>query len=576
MLKAMVCSAALLVLLAAPLRAQGVGTDSVAVLDLPEEVAQAVVEFFNDPRHLRFAGPTTLAAGDTTRADVAVLGGPLVLGGHVEGTVVVVNGDVRLLPGASIAGDLRVVGGSVAGADSARVAGEVESYPERLRFRRDGYRIVRVGRGRAGGGEVEIVPARGRSDFLLTTGNSYNRVEGLPITFGPRIQTEGSNPLRVQALAVYRTEAGFTLDTDDMGYYVRAEQFLGGRRALRVGATAHSLVDPIEDWHVSDLENGLSTFLFHRDFRDHFEREGVSAFSTWEPRRGPLSLTAEARWERHRSRAAGSPVSLFDNGEPWRPQPLVAEGRVATLGALLAYDTRSDQEDPATGWYARGRFQQSFSSDLVLPGAVPAGLAVAGATEGYPRFTTAFIDVRRYNRVDPRSRLDFRLLAAGPLHGGSLPPQWQHALGGEGSLPGYELFSLDCGARERPAFRSAAEASDPAAPAFFPRYGCDAFALLQAEFRGKLNFRLLWDDVPWRDDETEDDDRGWGIGWDFSPDWVFFADAGRGWRVDGGADEELAVDVGVGLLVDRVGLFVALPLAGDQGLNLFVRLGRRF
>src|SRR5690606_3200892 len=119
---------------------------------------------------------------------------------------------------------------------------------------------------------------RGHSDFLNATGRSDNRVAGLPTTFGPRIEAAGPNPLRVHALAIYRTEAGFTLDTERMGYYVRAEQLLGGREEARVGLTAHSLVDPIEEWHLSDLENGLSTFLFHRDFRDHYERTGVSAF----------------------------------------------------------------------------------------------------------------------------------------------------------------------------------------------------------------------------------------------------------------------------------------------------------
>ncbi len=36
-----------------------------------------------------------------------------------------------------------------------------------------------------------------------------------------------------------------------------------------MGGGVYSVVAPIEDWHLSDTENGLSTFLFHRDFRDH-------------------------------------------------------------------------------------------------------------------------------------------------------------------------------------------------------------------------------------------------------------------------------------------------------------------
>src|SRR5690606_31195033 len=104
----------------------------------------------------------------------------------------------------------------------------------------------------------------------------------------------------------------------------------GGRGELRVGATAHSLGNPIEDWQVTDLESGLSTFFFHRDFRDHFERTGVSGFVTWSSERTPFSLTGEIRHDRHRSLAAGSPWSLFRNAEEGRPQPLVGEGRIVT------------------------------------------------------------------------------------------------------------------------------------------------------------------------------------------------------------------------------------------------------
>src|SRR5690606_33321551 len=99
----------------------------------------------------------------------------------------------------------------------------------------------------------------GRSDFLLTTGRSYNRVEGLPIAFGPRLETESSNPLRLEALGVYRTESGLNLDPAEMGYFVRADQYLGGFREFRVGAQLYSVVDPIEAWQMTDLETGLST-----------------------------------------------------------------------------------------------------------------------------------------------------------------------------------------------------------------------------------------------------------------------------------------------------------------------------
>jgi hypothetical protein len=539
----------------------GERADTLSPSGLPDRVAESAVDFYNDPRHVRYRGPTTVEAGDTVDADVAVLDGPLLVAGRVEGRVVAIDADVRLLPGASIAGDLWVLGGRLDGADSARVEGEMLLDPAPLAYRRDGPRIALTAREAERGGGI-------RSDFLVATGKSYNRVEGLPITFGPRIHTTGSNPLRVQALAVYRTASGLSFDLDRMGYYLRAEEFIGGHHRLRAGVEAHSLIDPIEDWQLSDLESGLSTFLLHRDGRDHYERRGVGAFATWERADLPLSLTLETIWERHASSPAGTPWSVLDNGDAWRAEPLIAEGRAGTLALTATYDTRSETIDPATGWFVKGRVEQEVSSTLVVPAATAVYLTGAGGEGSGGRFSTAMIDIRRYNRLDPSARLNLRLVAAAPLDGAPLPAQRQHALGGWGSLPGYSLLSRDCGAR------GVLVAPPGGGTAFYPAYGCDAVALVQAEYRGTFSFRFRWDSAPWRHDDDDDDD-GWGIGWDLAPEWSLFVDSGRGWSV-GGPDEPLATDVGAGILVDRLGIYFAVPLTGRSGVNLFVRLGPRF
>jgi hypothetical protein len=538
---------------------------------LPDSVANAAVDFYNDPVHLRFVGPTTVERDDTLHAGVAVLEGPRVLEGSVDGSVLVIDGDAELRPGASIGGDLVVIGGTVTGEDSASVAGAVQLYAGRLRYRREGYRIARAHRLWTGLSDRAEDQEGGRSDFLLTTGGSYNRVEGLPITFGPRIRTSGANPLLLHAFAIYRTESGLRLDPDRMGYYVRAEQFVGGLHALRISAAMYSMIDPIESWKVTDLENGLSTFLFHHDFRDHYQRKGAAAQTTWAPPGSPLSVTGRVQWERDQTVGVGSPWSLLDNGESWRPQPLVAEGHLGSAIASLTYDTRNDHSNPSTGWYVNGSLEQAFRSDLTLPTYRFAdGPGVRVPAQPFGRFTAATVDVRRYNRVDPRSRLDFRLVAAGPLDG-RLPPQRQQALGGVGSLPGYGLFSQDCGARQQQVLRGTAP--DPGAEAFFPRYGCDSFVLFQSEFRGKLSFHLSWDAAPWRDENPDEEHPG--VGWDFSPDWVIFTDAGRGWsRL--GPETQTAVDVGAGVLVERLGLYFAVPLTGEGRVRVFARLGPRF
>jgi uncharacterized Zn-binding protein involved in type VI secretion len=583
-------------LAAAPLGAQRTGPDSTRAsllgADLPPHVAGSLTAFFNDPQTIHFTGPTRIPADRAIVGDVAVLGGPVTVAGRVDGRLVVINGDVQLMEGAEVTGDLTVVGGTVTGLEEAKVGGEIATYGDRLPYRRDGERIVYTGRADRGDGYSrdgdEVRVHRGRADFVVATGQSYNRVEGLPITFGPVIETEGANPLRLRASAIYRTEEGTAVGPDRWGYDVRLEQFLGGHRALRVGASLRRVVDPIEAWHLSKLENGLSTFFLHRDFRDHYERRGWSGYVVLAPRGSPLSLSAEYRDEKDRSLPSGSPWTLFRNDEPWRAQPLVAEGVLRSVALSGAFDTRNHPDDPATGWYVQAELERSVDTDLTRPAADvygPGGAPGAPlAAQRYGNFTQGTLDLRRYNRISPGSRLNLRLLAGGALDGGGLPPQRQHALGGEGSLPGYELFELDCGARAqryvRP--RDLDGPPDEPPPAFYASYGCDRFALAQAEYRGKLHFRFDWNGDGGNDGEPADDEYGgerrhrhYGA-WDSNISWVAFMDAGRGWSHARGMDEETAVDAGFGVLVGRVGLYGAVPLEGGRGVSLFVRLNPRF
>lgn len=541
--------------------------------DLPAAVADAVVRRLNDPALDLREGSVTVAAGETVAGDLGVIDGPLVLDGTVTGDLLVLNGNATLAAGSRVEGDVLIVGGEVTVAPESMVGGEIVTYAQRLPWEGSvgRIRLIRSPRLADPGFSRD-----GSADFLIATGRSYNRVEGMPISFGPRVQTAGSNPFRLQALAVYRTESGFRLEPEEMGYFIRAEQFLGGFRDLRIGIGLHSVVDPIEDWQMTDLESGLATFLFHKDFRDHYERAGWSAFVDWQPRGSAVRLHLENRWENHTSRAVGSPWSLFRNDDAWRPQPVIAAGSFGSLLAQADLDTRASPRNPASGWFVRARLEQAYRVNLTRPEMlVPAvdGPASILPEREYGRFTDARIDLRQYNRIDASSRLNFRVVAGGSLTGSPLPPQRQVALGGEGSLPGYPLFAHDCQARAFTGYPAGSVVGEE--QMYFPEYGCDAFALFQAELRGKLAFRFRWAGGPWRED-ADPDDRVWDFGWDMSPDWALFVDAGRGWSFGERPDERMRVDVGAGLLLERIGLYAALPLTGGGGVNVFVRLGPRF
>ena len=43
---------------------------------------------------------------------------------------------------------------------------------------------------------------------------------------------------------------------------------------MSLGGRLFDVVEGVEQWQLNDVEVGLSSFLFHRDYRDYFSRHG--------------------------------------------------------------------------------------------------------------------------------------------------------------------------------------------------------------------------------------------------------------------------------------------------------------
>jgi len=548
--------------------------ERVEEMDLPPHVADEVVAFFNRTSTIRFTGRSDVPAGGVIQGNVAVLRGPFTVAGEVDGDLMVVNGDLSIVGDGVVTGDVTVLGGSMLVGASA-VGGQLTVYSEVLRYQRRGDRLV-----------VETEP-RGRryrrgtgSRISVRNEGSYNRVEGLPVMVGPVVRTGGTQFMRFDALAIWRTDWGF--EAEDLGYFLRAEQHFGPQGRFTIGATAHSVINAMERWGLSDAETSLSTFLFHTDYRDYFEREGFSAFLDFEHRDMGVSLRAEYRDEDHAFVPTGSPWTLGDNDDPWRPQPLVGTGNLRSLSAALTVDGRNDPDDPSDGWYLNAHATMGLQGDLAVPGYL-AALPGPGGTATAPyvvdsEFRTGFLDLRRYARLGPSSDLRIRGVLAGSIDGNPLPPQYQHTLGGAGSLPGYELMSLDCGARSAEVSVLQDRGDGAVRYAAYPAYGCDRIALFQAEYRGNFSINIDLGDDEWEEDWD------WYPAVDFSPSWSIFFNAGRGWSLSDsaspgylGPDTGTFADIGAGFLFGDIGLFWAYPLQGDdRNVNFFLRIDHRF
>ncbi|HUP87754.1 MAG TPA: polymer-forming cytoskeletal protein [Longimicrobiales bacterium] len=545
--------------------------NSLAKADLPRGVEYRLRSVIEDPTTKKIEGEGTIA--DTASTNVVVFKGPLHLTGRVDGELIVVDGNVIFETGSSVTGDVTVVNGEAIGLDNATIDGTVTMYAEGFGlFHRE--RVYSMDRRTRRVYRDDDHRDWGRSSFSVSSGWNYNRVEGLPIAFGPSIQTSGDNPTRLEARAIWRTEVASPFSTDDWGYALKLEQFLGGRRDMRVGATFHSVIDPIEDWQFSSNEASLGTLVLHSDNRDYFLREGWSVFARYTPRATGLDLSVRYRDESHHSEVARDPWTVF-GGDPWRLQPLVAEGTLRSINGAAQIDRRNDDDYPNDGFLIRAEITQGIGGNLAIQAAYNPLSATAMMPSPIPfsaQFTNALIDARVYRRVDKNSTLSFRFVGAGTLGDAAAPPQFQHALGGPGSMPGYDQFAADCGARRLPVVRN-----DKANQSFYSYYGCDRTAVFSAEYRGGFDFSFggwnFWDE----DDRHESYRKV-----EAHPNWILFFDAGRGWAQRGTSivhanDTGNLYDIGAGFLLGDIGIYGAVPLTGDdRGLKIFARLGPRF
>lgn len=557
-------------------RQRGVAAERVARRQLPQDVADQAVRFYDAPETVRLAGPTRIPEGRGVDGDVAVLGGPVHLAGRVSGSLLVVNGDLYLERGAVIGGDVTVVGGVVEGAKLAEIAGETRTYRDPLRYRRSEAGIVYAPRPEYLPSWIrprEDVLSDNRTSFDVSFGGIYNRVEGLPLLFGPNADLRLGRNARLEADArgIFRTAGDWSLSTGDFGYRARGEVVFGGRESnVGVGVRGYDVVNSIQPWPLKDFEVGWSTFLFHRDYRDYFRRRGGSLFGTLRANRD-LSLTLEGRSEKQASVAAREPFTLFRPDDLFRPNLPITDGDFDIVTWSVRYDTRNDLRSPTAGLSLNAEWEWGHGTGLA-PCALPATACLAAFPAGAPSglsYRRLFFDLRSYTRLSPSGRLNLRLAGGGWAGGDPLPLQRRVALGYPDPLPGYGFGQFSCGGGQV-----------PGTPAL-----CDRVMVGQAEFRTHLglDFGPEWASSEWSDDTSERYEPFHVSG----PDLVVFADAGRAWLVGSGPGRipsgklptlgSFKADLGIGLDFGPLGFYLAKPLGrGANDVTFSARMGRRF
>ena len=543
--------------------------------ELPHAVAEDAVRRYNAATTTRLVGRSHLPHGNEWRGDVAVRNGSVVVAGRVDGTLLVINGDAILDSGAVITGDVIVIGGTVVRRPTAAVTGDVRMYAAPLAYRTKGEEIALAPPDlrrwlRRLGIEKSWGTADSRSSLTLATGGTFNRVEGLPVVFGPLFdwKLHPNLRLRIDALGVFRTAGDFTGKRSDLGYLLRTELRAGETPAYGIEFRAFDDVTPVEDWGLRAGEVGWAAFLFQRDYRDYYLSKGIAGSAFVQPDRS-LRVDLEARHDWQTTVKSRDPWTVFRNDQAWRPNPPIDDGHYTTLAGTLTFDTRNDRRDPTAGWFLRARFENSRSKDVTPQTGVPTAVRAPIPTDGSYEFSRLFLDFRRYTRVSPSGRVNLRLFAGGWIGGDPLPLQQRLSTGGPDPLTGY-------------GFRHSACNGDIIDPAFGGTRlaACDRVILAQAEYRGHLSLH-------WSYGSSAPEDEGAKSLFSLQgPDLVVLADAGQAWLVGSGPGRLAAnrlptfgswlADLGLGIDWGGLGLYVAQAVTAGEPLRFTLRLDHRF
>ena len=412
-----------------------------------------------------------------------------------------------------------------------------------------------------------------RSGLTITSGKTYNRVEGLPIMIGPTFRRafRRGGAMHLSVLGIIRTAHSARWDAENIGHRVVAEARSGGRRGYAIGASSFDVVTPIERWQLPEPDAGLAAFFLKRDYLDYFGRHGgrlyASAFAG-EAASVEVSYASE-RWS---SRSERDVAALFRGSKEWRINPPVDDGTMHIFDTRVGVDSRNAELNPWSGWYVDASYEHG-SGDLASrrTGAPTANAPIAGPVS-YGRL---FIDLRKYNRISPMTQLNARLVVGGWLHGDPLPLERRLSVGGVGTIPGFDFRRTGTGTDVG---QCAADGSTlPGRPAM-----CERVALVQLEYRNELHSDLV-------DMLNRNGIRLRGAPFTVRPSAVAFVDAGRVWLVGSRAGklrypsgslppfDTYRTDVGLGLDLGIAGLYVAKAVSTrKEPANFFVRIHNRF
>ncbi len=364
---------------------------------------------------VRYTQDYELPEGEKHVGHLVVSGGNLILAGEVEGSVLVLCGEVEVRATASVEGDVVCVGGRINRASGSRITGDqVEASPRSLD---NGYSASQSEHRRHDWTDWRQWSRRNRYTASIKGKVHYQRVDGLFL--GLELPRLYDNDWGVGIFG----GGGYGFSNELWQYQAGGEFYAGGGEArIALGAEAHDFTASEDDWTISEDENSLAAFFLNEDFRDYYRRSGFSVYLNPNVRE-TVDLKVGYQFEDHIAQIKETEWALFGRSKNYRDNPPADEGRAIGVIAHFSVDTRNHRMHPDHGWWLQ------FDGEFNLP-----------EWDSDFDFDRVVVDLRRYQPVGFGKNLDFRLRAGSSR--GVLPSQYLFDLGGLSTLQGYRLKSF--------------------------------------------------------------------------------------------------------------------------------------
>lgn len=387
---------------------------------------------------------------------------------------------------------------------------------------RDGKRILLVGL-RESAGKFKIVPDLGeREDW-------FSSVDGFVPSLGMGIAVFDHEKFNHAFVAGHLS---YKFAGERAGYALGFERPLFDRTKLYVGGELFDLTASDDQWQVSSLEASLAAVGAARSFRDYYRRRGLQVNAALRVHPQIEALFAW-RGEREEPLAVSSDFSVWNSDESFRPNVPAADGHLYAIVIGATVDGQGFDRESLEASYRRHQLETPFGERLnaLDNGSRPTPTWRVDWTSEIsdPDVLGSDFDFSRHI-VTGRARLAltehqvFAARAIGGWSSGLLPPQRVFAIGGIGSVHGYD-FKAQTG---------------------------DSLALLNLEYE---------------------------LGWRGGLKAVGFFDAGRvtNTALDAGTSTPWLKGVGFGIGVSEFRVeFGYRTDAIPSSLQVFVRLGRTF